>query len=244
MKKKWIGHALWLFVLTAALFLQPSETPLLGAIGAEGEPLIIPQMFSVSNGDSLVVLQNLSGAQQDISVEFFAQDGSFFDLITATVAALGEAQVATPAGPAGQFQGWALIFGNSPFTARGQWNFNIAGNPVAVGVPSIPMSRTSSTFQMPIGSVAGSSLLGVAIANPGASQIDCTATYRNQSGQAVAEELISIPGFGQASQFAGGIEPGFEGSGSAVCTGMAAVIAVIQEQVNGFPTPVFAVPVP
>ncbi len=240
MKRYWILRILLFLLLGSALSYWRDRT-LQGAI-AEGEPLILTQMFNVPGGDSTVVLQNLAVAQQDINVEFFAQDGSFFDLVTVTVAGMGEAQVATPAGPTGQFQGSVLMFGNGPFTARGQWNFNLAGNPLAVGVPSTLMSQTSSTFQMPIGSVGPNSLVGVAIENPNGGTINCTATYRDQNGQAVAEDLFSIPGFGQVSGFASGIAAGFEGSGTVQCDGAAAVIAVIQEQVNGFPTPLFAVP--
>lgn len=237
------GWGIILCVLVGTGMLGLGER-LLGGGVAEGEPLILSQMFNAAGGDSTVVLQNLSPVQQDISVEFFAQDGSFFDLVTATVPGMGEAQVDTPAGPGGgEFRGSALIFGDGPFTARGQWNFNIAGNPLAVGVPAILRSRTSSAFQMPIGSVGAGSLVGVAIENPGGTAINCTATYRNQNGQAVAEDAFAIPAFGQVSEFASGIMGGFEGSGTVQCTGgSAAVIVVIQEQVNGFPTPIFAVP--
>ncbi len=208
----------------------------------EGEALILPHIFNVSGGDSLVVLQNLSASAQDLNVEFFAQDGSFFDLVTVNVAGLGAAQVATPAGPSGEFRGSVLIFGNARFTARAQWSFDFGGSPVAVGAPGIPMSRTSSIFQMPIGPVETGSLVGVAIENPGGTAIDCTVTYRNSSGQGVSEDSFSVPAFGQIAEFASGIGGGFEGSGTTQCNGSAAVTVVIQEQVNGFPTAIFAVP--
>ncbi len=210
--------------------------------GGGAETLVLAQMFNVEGGDSTVILQNLSSAPQEIFVEFFAPDGSFFDAATATVAGMGEAQVPTPAG-AGGFRGSVRLFGDAPFTARGQWNFNLQGNPLAVGVPVLPMSQVSTTFQMPIGSVGPGSLVGVAIANAQGTPIDCTVAYRDPAGSMVAQDQYSgVAGFGQVSEFANGIAEGFEGSGSVQCSGPAAVIAVIQEQVNGFPTPLFATP--
>ncbi len=239
MRRRTLRRVVWSSLIAIAVL---GSTQHRVPAGGTAETLILPQMFNVATGDSTVVLQNLSAAQQDINVEFFSQDGSFFDLVTRTVPGLGEAQVPTPGG-AGAFEGSVLIFGNAPFAARGQWNFNILGNPLAVGVPALAMSQTSNTFQMPIGTVGANSLVGVAIENPGATAIDCTVSYRDQTGTAVAEDgFMAIPGFGQVSRFANGIAGGFEGSGTVNCSGAAAVVAVIQEQVNGFPTPLFAVP--
>lgn len=242
MKKQTMRRAVMSSLIAIAALGSTQHRVPAGGPGGGGEPLILPQMFNVAAGDSTVVLQNLSAAQQDLTVEFFEQDGDFFSLVTASVAGLGEAQVPTPGRPGG-YEGSVLIFGNAPFAARGQWNFNVQGNPLAVGVPALAMSRTSNTFHVPVGSVGANSLVGVAIENPGGTAIDCAVSYRDQTGTAVAEDAFTaIPGFGQVTGFATGIAAGFEGSGTVTCNGAAAVVAVIQEQVNGFPTPLFAVP--
>ena len=240
MLSTWISRSLSCLTL-GTLMVQAGVTALGGVSAGQGDNLVLPQMFNLTSGDSTVILQNLSAAQQDINVEFFSQDGSFFDLITATLAGMGEAQVPTPAGPAGGFVGSVLIFGNAPYAARGQWNFNVGGTQFAVGVPTIPVRDASTTFQMPVGTVGANSLVGVAIENPGATTINCTVTYRDQNGQSVAEDAFPIAGFGQISEFASGIGAGFEGSGTVTCNNGATVAAVIQHQINGFPTPLFAV---
>jgi hypothetical protein len=153
-----------------------------------------------------------------------------------------------------EFVGVAEIFCSEDCTATGTWNFGLSGeSDFAVGISPIDPSEASDRWASPLPVISEGTSVGLAVQNVGTRPTTCSVFYYAPDG----EQIPAVDGFppnqgipvgGQTSLFSPNVPDevppqfigpdGFEGSLRLRCFEPVIAIIVIQDRVNGFPTPI------
>jgi hypothetical protein len=199
---------------------------------------VFPHVFYLDeNNFTVIYVQNERGDDTTniIEVDYFDSEGTVIARDRRLRGANESAEIVVPVG----FAGTAHVRCNNWCTAMAIWSITLPGQPTfQIATPVTKLHEESTSWAGPIPPFGTHSRLGLALQSSGPEYPDvtCSVEYFSAIGNLAATDSLTMTPGGTISLISPNLGGDFEGSLIMKCSEEVIPVAVVQNQINGFPT--------